>query len=504
MKIDVYSHGFAVSEISPNHIKVIEDFCRGLIQWKMEFIGGQKSYKPACTYAASNIHRDYYRFHINLLTDFKQHLAYHQIPSNSYNLTEHASPTGERFIADFDVKDLPPPWKAQPIIIDHVLSPGANKIVTLQTGQGKTTIAKHTMHRYGVRTACFMKGGYIDQWLKDCVKSFHFKRGEVLSIRGQASLTGLMEMHLSGELDAKLIFISLNTYSEYVKHYEFNGVTAMYPISPDRFFDDLGIGLMVLDEAHQLPHQTMKVFAYCHVSKILSLSATLDTRDRFMQRIYDIMYPITDRFNGGFYDAFIKVKDIRYRMQTPGRVKCTGAMGYSHNAFEASMMTRKNAKIFANYERLISLYVDYFVSVMQKGQSIFVFFATINFCTHFQKVFAKRYPQLNCVRYVGSKDKRSVVDDGEIVCTTVQSAGTAIDKPNLRVGFLTIGIDTQQGNEQVLGRTRRLVDFPDTDAEFWCLTCVDVPKQVQYTDNRKRAFDGKIASWTTEHAPIVV
>lgn len=505
MKVDVYSHSFMVSELSARQAHAVGLFCKGLVQMKMDIQDGRRIFVPLHTFAASPADRRYVRFHINLLPDFGQHIRYHQIGSQEVQTTRHEFELTDRFRVDFPVEFLPPPRDPQPAIIDHIVSPGPNKIVTLQTGKGKTMLTKYGMEKQQLRTAIFMRGGFIEQWIRDMEKSFKFKRGELLNVRGSVPLSTIMEMAVEGEFEAKLTFISINTYSEYIKHYEEHGVTEQYPIAPQDFFERMGIGFAVLDEGHQFPHQVMKLFAYTHVHKFLELSATLDTRDKFLARMYEIMYPTTDRFNAGYYDAYIKVTAILYQTRKLNSIRCTGFGGaYNHNTFEASLMQRKHKVELQNYTDMICWYVSWMVDQMAQGQKILVFCGTINFCTLIQKLVQRAHSHLKVVRYVGSKDKRSVMDDADIIISTVQSAGTAVDLPNLRWGFMTTAMDSQQANEQTLGRTRRLVDWPEITPEFMYFVCTNIDKHVRYHENKKLAFRGKVLAHLEEQAPFSV
>lgn len=506
MKIDVYSHCFMITEPSYIQKKVIDTFCRGLVQFEMVITEGVKSYRAAKVFASADIGRNYYRLHINALQPFLDHVSYNQIRESEYVIHRHSFAVEERHKVKFKVKDLPEPRDPQPKIIDHILSDGTNKIVTLQTGKGKTFLTKYSMNQLGLRSCFFMKGGFIDRWVPDMEESFHFKGGELLVVRGGKSLSAIMHMAIDGELGpAKCIFISINTYSAYIKDFEEHGVTETYPIAPGEFFSRLNIGMAALDEGHQNPHQVMKLFCYTHIPKFITLSATLDTMDAFMTKMYELMYPRPERFNGDYYDVYIKVCAIKYQLNRPKNLRWKGFGGaYNHTAYEASMMQAKNRVELKNYLDLIHWAAnDKFVKVMEKGQKMLIFCGTVKFCTLVQKYLQKKFPDLVIGRYV-SGDKMSVFEESDIVISTVLSAGTAVDIKNLRIGLMTTAINSQQSNEQTLGRTRRLKGWPDCTPEFLYFVCTSIDKHVRYHDSKMEAFSGKVLYHGVEQAPINV
>lgn len=505
MKIDVYSHSFMITEPSHIHRKVVDAYCRGLVQFEMVITEGVKSYRAAKVFASADVDRKYYRLHINALKQFLDHLAYNQIRESEYVIERHSFEVEERHRVTFKVKELPEPRDPQPKIIGHILAPGTNKIVTLQTGKGKTFLTKYSMNQLGLRSCFFMKGGFIERWVPDMEESFHFKGGDLLVVRGSKALSALMHMALEGDMRAKCIFISINTYSNYIKDFEAKGVTEDFPIAPGEFFSRLNIGMAALDEGHQNPHQVMKLFCYTHIPKFITLSATLDTLDPFMTKIYELMYPREERYNGDYYDVYIEVCAIKYQLQRPKALRWKGFGGaYSHTAYEASLMTAKNKVELKNYLDLIHWAAkEKFTDKMAKGQKMLIFCGTVKFCTLVQKYLQAKFKNLKIGRYV-SGDKMSVFDECDIVISTVLSAGTAVDIKNLRIGLMTTAINSQQSNEQTLGRTRRLKDFPDITPQFFYFVSTSIDKHVRYHQAKQEAFKGKVLYHGEEQAPISV
>lgn len=435
--------------------------------------------------------------------------VHHKTPSKFFRLPKKKDRTNDNGQYNADLKlrvtSIEPSRVADAtcIAVDH---PEKLFVVQDYIVTHNTFLTKYCMNQLSVRTVCFMKSSYIDRWIPDMEKTFNFKRGEILNISGSKSLSALMQMALSGELaKVKLIFISTNTYTKCINEYEQYGVTERFPIPPGEFFSTLNIGLAVLDEGHQFPHQIMKLFCYTHVPKFVTLSATLDTMDAFMTKIYELMYPRDERCNGDYYDVYINVCAIKFQLNRPKNLRWKGFGGaYNHNTFEASLMQAKNRVELKNYLDLIKWVVDdKFVKVMEKGQKMLVFCGTVKLCTLVQKFLQKVFPQLTVGRYV-SGDKMAVFDHCDLVVSTVLSAGTAVDIPNLRLSLMTTAIDSQQSNEQTLGRTRRMIGWPDLTPEFLYFCCTSVDKHVKYHLNKEQYFSGKVLYHGVEQAPVMV
>jgi superfamily II DNA or RNA helicase len=458
--------------------------------------------KPMRTYAAATRDRKEFSFHRNQLEALKFHLFRTRFFTETEVTIIHHGVVIESYPRfDFKVKHMFPPRENQPAILEYVLDNGILhpkwdaiiKMVALQTGKGKTYIAQYCMNELKLRTAIHFKGGYVERWKGDLEKTFEFKRGELLIVRGSKDLIALMNMHLEGTLKAQVIIITTATMRDYFKNYEeSNGRSTIYPIKPIDFYPTLGIGFRVGDEIHQEFHNNFKIDLYTHVFKSLSLSATMESSDQFKNKMYAIAYPPNQRHDGGGYDAYIAVTAYMYNLDEETRIKYMGAQGYSHIVFEESIM--RSPPLLKAYLAMIDKVVyQRFLSSFQHGQKMLIFCASIDLCTIVVDRFRKKYPEFDTVRYVGSlNDPYDELLECDIGVTTIGSGGTAIDLANLRVSLMTTAIDSRQSNEQVLGRTRRLKDFPEIVPEFVYFVCRDIEQHIKYDNNKRDFFKGKV------------
>lgn len=361
-----------------------------------------------------------------------------------------------------------------------------------------TYVAMRCMWLLKIRGLFTFRGGYTKRWIEAFDETFEYEKGDVIAIDGGAGLVKLMKHALDGKPVPKVLIMSFGTWRNYIKDYEeSNGKSELYPISPDEFFEKLGIGYRVIDEVHQEFHLNFKIDLYTHVYKSLSLSGTMESSDPFMNKMYCIPYPVQRRNDGGGAKPHIAVKALFYRLSMPKIIRYKGPQGgYSHNAFEESLMSKKG--IFPKYLKLIHHVVEkYYGSVREDGQKMLVFCASVNMCTVVQGYLQKMYPTLTVARYCQDDDYQDLLD-ADIGVSTVLSAGTAVDIPNLRLSLLTTAIDSRQSNEQALGRTRPLKDWPGVTPMFLYFVCEDIDRHVVYHQNKMNFFKGRVLSHEEE------
>lgn len=513
MLVDVYSHSVMVRPQAESEKRLVMDFTRRLIQWDTEVDeSGDLVHKAVKVFAFYNPHEQSFRFHINLLKEFGEYLDANATEQQRDNVTVsiHEPKAGSRFNIQLKIKSMFDPREDQVPVINHLLSRTGpeiinfcgykvpvednNKIITLRTGGGKTFITKRVMADEGMRTFIMMRGGYLDRWIPDLDETFSLKGDSIQVIQGSSSLSAVMFNSLD-KLDGKvqIYLASTDTFVEYLSHYERNGVSEIYPIAPSDFFDQLSIGSTVIDEGHQMPHRIMKFFSYLHVYKHTTLTATLNTMDKFMDKMLTILYPKDKRFSGPKVDPHIIATAYHYKLANKKRVRFSGWKGsYNHANFENSLLSSKNRDLLKEYIDMVAQILDEkFIGRKLPGTKAIAFFATIDMCTKVTAELSKRFPDRKVVRYI-SKDKMEVMDSADIIISTVLSAGTAVDIPNLITSIMTTAIDSQQSNEQTVGRTRPSKLYPEENPEFIYFVCEDIDKHIDYHNNKLKFFKDKV------------
>lgn len=494
-QFDIYTHHVCVSGFNTFGYQALNEFCRRhLTQYGLVPVGYNKfERKPIKVYAARLADRSQFRFHINNFQLLKEHLINEgKFNPDNFVVNYHEVPAPA--ICEFHIDRKFQPFDYQIPIIDYIVENGKIKAVILQTGQGKTLIMLMAARKMGYRVVIVIKGMYVDRWLTDLKGVMGLKKGELLVCRGSKDLKNLITMAKNNELEAKVIVITNRTLYFYYDSYErFNGDHGLYGCDPHEFFGLIKAGVRVIDEVHQDFHFNFKMDLYSNIPKIVSLTATLVSDNRFVNKMYEVAYPVSQRFAGLEYRKYIVAKALMYTLEDPNRLRYISRMKtYSHAEFEKSLMRKENKPILGRYIGMINtITYESFARVMEPGQKMLIFCATIEMCTLVQKELKLRYPDLYIGRYV-EEDKYDELLNSDITVSTILSAGTAVDIPGLRITLMTTALSSSQANEQALGRTRELKKWPDTNPEFLYLVCEDIPKHVEYHEKKVKHFEGKV------------
>jgi hypothetical protein len=496
MRVDVYSHNVKLSNYNDAVKRALLQYCHDYVQMGLKRIGpGKFVQAPACVYVATTADRREFHFHINTWKDLQLHLSRHGFVRENMDIHHHELTKAIRVA--FEKEKLPPLRDYQIPIVEYLTEPGNTKVVTLQTGRGKTFILLKAAADIGVRTVLVIKGMYVDKWIGDVREGLGLKPGELMVVRGSADLKKLIKLAEADVLEAKFIIITNKTIYNYIKEYEKGRPDLFdYGVIPENFFQTLKAGLRVIDEVHQEFHGNFRQDLYTHVEKTISLSATLVNDNPFITRMYEVAYPLDQRAPSVEYDAYIEVIALQYRMHesSPKRVRYIGANSmYSHVMYEQSIMKHKD--ILSRYMAMIlDIVYTSFVAVFEPGQRMLIYASTVEFCTLLKDYLQQRLPDLKIGRYT-AEDEMTVLEESDITVSTLKSAGTALDVDGLLRVLMTDAINSVQANVQALGRLRRLKKWPEAVPQFIYLYCSDNPKQSNYHVEKQQKLRGKVAGY---------
>lgn len=353
-----------------------------------------------------------------------------------------------------------------------------------------TLTALMAVAQLGLRTAVVLPAMYAEQWYSDIQDAFNCTVKDIMFVRGLKNLRSVIQMARNGEYTQDFIIMSSTTMQLLIKEYETNPELCceMY-CHPAELFELLQVGARIIDECHRNIHLNIKMDLYTHLQKSINLSATLNNRDPFISRMYGMIYPKKDRYDGLEYDRYVDVFALEYTMRRAHKAKYKGFKGYySHTRLEQWLL--KNPKELDNYcEMIYQIVKDCYVVDRLEGQRCLIFAAFVEFCTYLTKYLQRKIPELKVGRYVSEDDYVTLLAN-DISVSTILSAGTGVDIPGLREVIMTTSIDSMQANEQSKGRLRRLKDFPDVNPRFWYIYCTQIPKQVDYHRRKEQQFRG--------------
>lgn len=502
--LDVYSHGIKVTGFDEYGKTVLDKYCAvRLGQTGLVPVGRGKFIKQIVrVYATATQDRREYRFHRNLLDDLISAFDHAGIGKSQLDIIEHAlyEPTA----VTFNYSSPHTPRDYQEIQIDYMVSPGTMKSTTLATGYGKTFISIKATSMIGQRTAIVVRPMYIQRWIDDVVPTLNLRKGELLVVQGSKDLTNLIALAQTKQLDAKVIIISNKTMMNYYKAYATFKSENPYGVNPENFYHLLGIGLRIIDEVHQDFHLNLKQECYTHVPKVINLSATLDSDDKFMNRMYEIMMPTALRAPTVEQKPYIIVNNVFYTINPKDLHQLrylNSRKQYSHILFEQSL--RKKKWVFEKYLEMIGDLSDsIYMEEREPGQKYVIYCGSVDVCTLVRDYLRNRYKDkgLEINRYT-EKEPYELLLSSDIAVTTLQSAGTAVDVPNLKSILCTIALSSKQANIQLVGRLRPLKDWPETHPQFYFLFAEGIAKHAEYAWAKQNKLDAKVLSFRTMHAP---
>jgi hypothetical protein len=445
--------------------------------------GGRFIHVPIRTYAAATEDRLEFRFHINQLPAFKENLENYGLVGPLVEYVDDKPVHGVK--VDLPVYEKWQTRDYQEPVIEFMDKPlPISKLVAIQTGKGKSYCGMRSVSNYGERVAIIIKPMYIDKWIGDITKTYDITKEELMVVQGGEAMMDLLAMAVAGEeIKAKVIIFSNKTFQNYIKLYELHHeklAARGYACAPDEMWELLGIGQRLIDEVHQDFHLNFKIDLYTNVPRSISLSATLTSNDRFMEEVYHIAYPDDSRFQGMVYHRYVAAKAMMYSFQFPNKLRFKNAGRYSHHVFEQSIM--KYPKVLDGYLNLINLEVQSnYIGDRTDGQKCLIFCASIDLCTIVTNYLKKKYPQLDVRRYVEDDPYENVME-ADIIVSTMLSAGTALDIPNLITVIMTTAMSSKAGNIQGFGRLR---EIPGVKLRFIYFVCQQIGKQVQYHEEKR-------------------
>jgi hypothetical protein len=359
-----------------------------------------------------------------------------------------------------------------------------------------TFVALYALAQIKMRIAIVILPTYVEKWIIDITKTHEALISEVMVVQGSKALKALITMAQEGTLTSKYFIFSSRTMQEYISNYEADPEqsVAIYGIHPIELFPLLQVGSLLIDETHQHFHAIFKILLHANVKLQLGLSATLISDDSVVTNVHKVVYPPKTIYDAGGLDRYTDAYALAYYIPPDLirkiRTSNFGSNSYSHTAFEQSVM--KLPPMLKFYTSLIdNTMKDFYIEKYEDKDKCLIFVATVKMATLLTERYKALYPEKIVNRYC-EDDPFEHILEGEIVVSTVISAGTAVDIPHLRVVIQTVSISSSVANIQTLGRLRKLKDGKDT--RFCYLYAENVPKQKQYHFKRLDLFRDRVSS----------
>ena len=486
--LDIYSHHFTLTNVKDSYIDIItklNDKCtlKGLIR-----SGNKDIYGNIRIYNSYAVHNgiEVYRYHISLLSTLRDLVRSYNLQPGEYTVIKHSLFTPKYINAP--IKEGWVPRDYQVPVIDYLIQPDNISMVNLGTGLGKTSITLMAISKLKMKTLILIKKSYLDKWLFDVHNVLDIPKNRVNVIQGGPSLKRLIELVIEGKDESDIIIMSVSTFNNYIKLYEqFDEdiYNLGFGCKPHEFFEKCGIGVVLMDEVHQMYAMQFDAMLYMHTHKLIGLSATFFSKNRSLEKIYNIGFPYNMRYKETLNEKYINTIAVAYNFKEPKLIRTTeyGSNMYSQSAFEKSIIKKED--ILVNYLRMITDMVNEgYIKRYIKGDKCAVFAYSKSMCILIRDALRNLYPELSIEKYT-EEDPYSNAIDPDIRVSTIGSLGTAIDIPNLRSTYLTINIDSPVAVRQTIGRLRKL---KDKEVYFYYMYCQQLDKHVKFHKNKQHTL----------------
>lgn len=337
---------------------------------------------------------------------------------------------------------------------------------------------------------------FAEKWLFDIANIYNVHVDEIMVVQGAKSLKVLIAQSKDGQRKSNYVIFSAETLQSFLSSYEEDQELCVqtFGCSPIDLFPTLGLGSLLMDEAHMSFHSLYKIVIHTNAKFHLALSATFTSDDNVVKRAQSVMFPPKTIYDTGEFDKYTDVYALAYSIPPDylRKVKTTnyGSNSYSHTAFEQSVM--KLPPLLNLFNSLVDNTLnDFYIERYEPKDKCLIFVSTVKMATHLSERYTRMYPDKVVYRYC-EEDPFENILEGEIVVTTVISAGTAIDIPDLRVVIQTVSISSSVANIQTLGRLRKLKDNKDT--RFCYVYAENLQKQRQYHHRRLDLYKDRALS----------
>lgn len=512
-EITVYSNHFVVEPKGSAAEQVLIDMAKGLISYNVNRnpFTGQTTETPDKVFCERTDNPRVYRFHIEMYESILK-----SISNRGLDYTVVTVPMYEPVQTTFPLSDTYTPRDYQEDLIEFINETGYKKIITMPTGSGKTLTFLFAMVREGVRTALVIPPKYMERWLTDTQDGFDdnedtmipLKPGrDIVVVQGTKELSSVILQAQAGELQPKFLIISAQTLFAFIKRFREDGPEEkMGNISPVDLWEVLGVGLVCVDEGHENFHANFRLELYTHVPKCVTLSATLNSDDPFLERMHKILYPLKYRRDGGAMSKHASILYVPYTVdEHKGMLKTSwkGRSDYSQLAYEADILRDHNVDRLANmFEMMIHDLEEFFIHRKADDYRMLIFFDSIEMVVTTTEYLADRYTDMKVGKYT-AEESISVLDELDIIVATTKSADTGIDIKNLQFVQCFVARGSSKANIQMFGRIRKPKD-PSVHPVFIFYHALNIPQHTKYTEKRRDIFENRATSQSTRHTHFTI
>lgn len=339
---------------------------------------------------------------------------------------------------------------------------------------------------------------YFGLWTKALEETYKNIEDRFLLVSGSKALKDL----LSGKTDIEgidVFLVSNVTYRNYIAAYEeSNGdiESLGYNVKPFHFHEFLGVGCQINDEIQEDPGLLFRIDLFTNVDKQIYLSATPYTGNAFVTRMINKMLPEETKVRLPDLDVYMNCLGLVYNEMgiQPKDYITPFKNTYNHARYETRMLL-KERRWFKYFQMVKKMVNGLYYKDRIPEQKLLILCSTVNFIGKLTEYLQGEFPDLQIGEHVSGSDYLKLLSN-DITVSTIKSSGTGVDIPNLREVLLLQATDSKKDRIQILGRLRKLKDFPDVTPRLTYVICENIPQHMRYHDNSQKYFKDRIKSFS--------
>jgi superfamily II DNA or RNA helicase len=325
----------------------------------------------------------------------------------------------------------------------------AQKFLCLPTGKGKTYCSINYVFKTGKLPIVFVdQENLMEQWKKSILYFTSVKEDEIFLISGKSSIDKLMKM-TKKELSKYKWFIAI--------HRTINNFLESDYEELEKFFNHLGIGVKLYDEAHVEFKNIFLVDSLTNTESIYitaTPSRSDPVEDGVYQRIFREvpMFKLDDDVLERYHNVIIVKYNSKPSLDDQARAK--GKYGFDVNKW------CKYILLDGKYEEFVNTIITVINKINKtRDKKTALLFHTMEGIDILQEDFINEFKDMQIGRFdssIKNKDKRLKEWEKDLVLTTDASFGKAIDVKDLQIVLDTVPFGSKVMTEQMLGRLREV------------------------------------------------
>lgn len=361
----------------------------------------------------------------------------------------------------------------------HLQKPLPLHVLECATGFGKTFLGLYSSTLKDKKTIFLMGAGHIVTWLADIEKFVDCKKTDIGIIQGMDTLIGAYQLRKEDKYTPKFIFVSAETFREYIKAYEAG--ESKIDLAPHEFCEFFGVGRVVRDEVHEQLYNLVRQTIYLNVEELLCLSATIVNGSRFIENMYKHVFPLECRWKSK-NNTHIEAYSVRYSSDPCLKIKSGNGFGYSQTRYEKFILKRPFLR--KQYADMLKDMVVRFQDDYEPGMRMIVFCGLTEMCEYMTEQLKPMFPDLKVNTYI-AKTKASVLKESDVIVTTMGSCGTGKDLPDLAHSYNMHAVGSKIKAWQTMGRLRPLKNYPDKNTKYYFFSNMAIPAHRKYEQLRR-------------------